>query len=594
MRRYAVRALAVAIGAVALLVCSGGAASAHPLGNFTVNRYSGIVVAVDGVTVEHVLDLAEIPTAQRSPAIDSDGDGQLAPGELGPWAATQCAATERTLRLTVRDTRVPLTVTRSSATTAPGQASLPILRLDCVLHGAVPVKDTTNLAYVDTAATDQVGWREVTARGDGVTLLRSDVPTRSTSQRLTNYPKDLLSSPLDVRSADLRVRPGGPALAADASGGSTGVASVVGGVTGSFQGLATHYDGSPLVALTALLAALALGAGHAVAPGHGKTIMAFYLSGSRQGALRAATTVGATVTATHTAGVLALGVLVSAGTAFVPARVYPWLTVLSGALVVTVGVTLLRSARHGHTHSHGPGGHTHGPGSHTHGPGSHTHDAPTPDLEVDHAGLGTVAAHTHHTSDQQPHVHEHPYREIDHALVGTLVVEPLHHHEHARAAGVITPAIRACPVDLPDHEHSHDLPHPHDRPHSHEHGHDHDHGELSPQTRAPNQRGLIAMGLAGGLLPSPSAVLVFLGALAVGHPWFGVALVVAFGLGMATTLAAVGVLVMRLRERVERRLVRRPGARVSVLLTVLPVLTAVTVTGLGFLLALKGLHSLSA
>ena len=68
------------------------------------------------------------------------------------------------------------------------------------------------------------------------------------------------------------------------------------------------------------------------------------------------------------------------------------------------------------------------------------------------------------------------------------------------------------------------------------------------------------MGLAGGLLPSPSAVLVFLGALAVGHPWFGVALVVAFGLGMATTLAVVGVLVMRLRERVERRLVRRPGS----------------------------------
>ncbi len=540
------RALAVAIGAVALLVCSGGAASAHPLGNFTVNRYSGIVMAVDGVTVEHVLDLAEIPTAQRSPAIDADGDGQLAPDELGPWAATQCAATERTLRLTVGDTRVPLTVTRSSATTAPGQASLPLLRLDCVLHGAVPVKDTIDLAYVDTAATDQVGWREVTARGDGVTLLRSDVPTRSTSQRLTNYPKDLLSSPLDVRSADLRVRPGGPALAADAAGGSTGVASVVGGVTGSFQGLATHYDGSPLVALTALLAALALGAGHAVAPGHGKTIMAFYLSGRRQGALRAATTVGSTVTATHTAGVLALGVLVSAGTAFVPARVYPWLTVLSGALVVTVGLTLLRSARHGHTHSHGPG--------------SHTHDAPTSNLEVDHA------------------------------LVGTLVAESRHHHEHARSAGVITPAIRACPVDRPDHEHPYDRPHSHD--HDHEHGHSHD--EPSPQTRTPNQRGLIAMGLAGGLLPSPSAVLVFLGALAVGHPWFGVALVVAFGLGMATTLAVVGVLVMRLRERVERRLVRRPGARVSVLLTVLPVLTAVTVTGLGLLLALKGMHSLGA
>ena len=71
------------------------AASAHPLGNFTVNRYSGLVVATDAVTVDHVLDLAEIPTAQRSPAIDTDGDGSLSPAELAAWAATQCAARGR-------------------------------------------------------------------------------------------------------------------------------------------------------------------------------------------------------------------------------------------------------------------------------------------------------------------------------------------------------------------------------------------------------------------------------------------------------------------------------------------------------------------
>jgi nickel/cobalt exporter len=564
MKRLAVRALAVVIGVGALLVSSGAAASAHPLGNFTVNRYSGLVVAADGVTVEHVLDLAEIPTAQRTPAIDADGDGRLEPGELTSWAATQCAATEASLRLSVGDVRVPLTVTRSSASTAPGQASLPILRLDCVLHGAVSVTGTTKMEYVDAAATDQVGWREVTARGDGVTLDRSDVPTRSTSRRLTSYPKDLLRSPLDVRGAVLQVRPGGPALVGDPTGSSTGVARVVGGVSGSFQGLATRYDGSPLVALTALLAALALGAGHAVAPGHGKTIMAFYLSGRQHGALRAATTVGATVTATHTAGVLALGVLVSAGTAFVPARIYPWLTVLSGALVVAVGLTLLRTSRRGHTQSHGSGDHGH----------PHPH------------------AHPH------PHVHPHPHPHV--------LPHPHPHQEHARITVASTPANRACLVaDEPhphDHEahadahdghahdgHAHDG-HAHDG-HAHE-GHAHDgHAHTSP---TPNHRGLIAMGLAGGLLPSPSAVLVFLGALAVGHPWFGVALVVAFGLGMATTLAVVGVLVMRLRERVERRLLRRPGTRVAALLTVLPVLTAVTVTGLGLLLALKGVNSLGA
>jgi ABC-type nickel/cobalt efflux system permease component RcnA len=369
----------------------------------------------------------------------------------------------------------------------------------------------------------------------------------------------------------LRLRPGGPVLVGDATGSSTGVARVVGGVSGSFQGLATRYDGSPLVALIALLAALALGAGHAVAPGHGKTIMAFYLSGRQHGALRAATTVGATVTATHTAGVLALGVLVSAGTAFVPARIYPWLTVLSGALVVAVGLTLLRSTRRGHTH--GPAGHTHGPGGHTHGPNPH--------FEVDHALIGTGAKGAdQHRPDLPIHVEADRHREIDHALVGTLVAEPDHHAHAHHADGHHADG------------HAHLMQEPHGQPHdgqSHD-GHVHeDHPHESP---APNHRGLIAIGLAGGLLPSPSAVLVLLGALAVGHPWFGVALVVAFGLGMATTLAVVGVLVMRLRERVERRLLRRPGTRVAALLTVLPVLTAVTVTGLGLLLALKGVNAL--
>ena len=137
----------------------------------------------------------------------------------------------------------------------------------------------------------------------------------------------------------LTVRPGGPRLGSDGSAGVPVPALARGAdrLTLAFEGLLTRTEGHPLLGLVALLAALALGAAHAVAPGHGKTIMAFYLSGRREGALRAAATVGATVTATHTAGVLALGLLVSAGTAFVPARVYPWLSVASGLLVVLSG-----------------------------------------------------------------------------------------------------------------------------------------------------------------------------------------------------------------------------------------------------------------
>jgi ABC-type nickel/cobalt efflux system permease component RcnA len=85
---------------------------------------------------------------------------------------------------------------------------------------------------------------------------------------------------------------------------------------------------------------------------------------------------------------------------------------------------------------------------------------------------------------------------------------------------------------------------------------------------------------------------VFLGALAVGHPWFGVLLVVAFGAGMATTLAAVGVAVMRVREQVERRLAGRPGGPAATVLAALPTLTAAGVTVLGALLAVRGIGQL--
>jgi nickel/cobalt transporter (NicO) family protein len=542
VRAVAVRAVAVAGAAAALLVGGATVASAHPLGNFTVNRYSGVVVSPDSVTVDHVLDLAEIPTAQRSPAIDTSGDGRLSTAELSSWAATACADAARSLRLTVDGSVVPLSVRSSTARTLAGQAWLPTLRLECALSAAVPVTSgavavgltgtagPVAVRLTDTAAGDEVGWREMTARGDGTTLAGSDVPRRSQSARLTTYPGDLLTSPLDVRSLRLSVTPGGPRLAAGDPAGAGPADTLSRGadrLTLAFEGLLARTEGNPWLGLVAVLAAVALGAGHAVAPGHGKTIMAFYLSGRRDGALRSAATVGATVTVTHTAGVLALGLLVSAGTAFVPARVYPWLSVVSGLLVVLVGLALLRTR-----HQHLPGD------RHQHLPGDHAQ---------------VVVA-----------LEEHP------------------------------PAATATPVRAgeQDHEHPHEQEHPH--PHEHGHGHPHPHpaqpvphpGQVD--AAGPSRRGLIAIGLAGGLLPSPSALLVLLGAVALGHAWFGVALVVAFGLGMAATLAAVGLVVMRLRERAELRLRSHPASRLAPLLRIGPPVTAAAVVLLGTTLAWRG------
>jgi nickel/cobalt transporter (NicO) family protein len=420
----------------------------------------------------------------------------------------------------------------------------------------------------------------MTARGDGTTLVGSDVPRRTRSARLTAYPKDLLTSPLDIRALHVTVRPGGPRLGAEPVGRDAPAPGLTRGsdrLTLAFEGLLTRTDGDPWLAAVAVLAALALGAAHAVAPGHGKTVMAFYLSGRRAGALRSAATVGATVTATHTAGVLALGLLVSAGTAFVPARVYPWLSVASGLLVVVVGLTLLREAarRAGRSGASGGSGGTPvgGDGAHRHGPLGRAHShrpLAVPALAVAGGSVATLVRPAVDVDTEE----EDQLRE--------------HGHDQLHDQG-----------DAHDHPHGHGAyEHPHDHePQQHPHQHEpHQHEHLPATAPAVpdgtiSLRGLVAMGLAGGLLPSPSAVLVLLGAIALGHPWFGVALVVAFGLGMATTLAVVGVLVMRLRERAERRLALRPGSRATAVLRLAPLLTAVVVVALGAALATRGLQA---
>ena len=329
-------------------------------------------------------------------------------------------------------------------------------------------------------------------------------------------------------------------------------------LTLAFEGLLTRTEGNPWLGFVAVLAALALGAGHAVAPGHGKTIMAFYLSGRREGALRSAATVGATVTVTHTAGVLLLGLLVSAGTAFVPARVYPWLSVVSGLLVVAgrpdPAARVAPAAAPGALRRHPqprPPRHTH---AHTHTPHP---PPPSPPLIMHHWGSWSARA--------PGPAGTHSSAAVDHAPVGILVRTDTE-HEHGQAPA--RPHVTGTRTST--------------------HGHAHPHPHVPAEAEATSRRGLIAIGLAGGLLPSPSALLVLLGAIALGHAWFGVALVVAFGLGMAVTLAVVGLVVMRLRERAELRLRSHPASRFAPLLRIAPPLTAVAVVLLGAALAWRG------
>ncbi|HET6750813.1 MAG TPA: sulfite exporter TauE/SafE family protein [Actinomycetes bacterium] len=475
------RAVVLAALAAALAVAGAAPAAAHPLGNFTVNSYSGLRVGPDRLVVDYVLDLAEIPAFQARQAIDGDRDGTVSGAEAAGWRDRECPRLASGLRATVNGRALPLQVRAANVAFPPGVGGLSTMRLECALAARLPAGGgVSRLAYADGNQAGRVGWREVTATGDGATLEATDVPASSASARLTAYPEDQLRSPLDQRTATVSFRPGGPR--AGQQGGTGAVAAAArGGVdraTAAFTALVAERRLSPGFGLLALALAVALGAAHALAPGHGKTVMAAYLVGLR-GTLRQAATIGATVTVTHTAGVLLLGLLLSASRAVASERVYPWLGLASGLLLAAVGLTLAARALRGHRHPH-PHDHPH-----EHGPGGHAHTG---------SGAG----------------------------------RPL------------------------------------------------------------GRRGLVALGLAGGLVPSPSAVVVLLGGIALGHTWFGVALVLAYGVGMAATLTGVGLLLAHLRTRVDRRLSVPAGSLLARAGRLLPVATASVIVAVGLALAAQG------
>lgn len=129
----------------------------------------------------------------------------------------------------------------------------------------------------------------------------------------------------------------------------------------------------------------------------------------------------------------------------------------------------------------------------------------------------------------------------------------------------------------PEH-HQHHGP---DHGHHHNHDHDHHHVHGHPHPAGPGRLGLVGMGVAGGLVPSPSAVVVLLGAIGLGHTWFGVLLVAAYGVGMAGTLTAAGLLLIRLR----RRLPARPGHGLARIAGLVPAGSALLVLCVGLGLA---------
>ncbi|MFD8749501.1 high frequency lysogenization protein HflD [Kitasatospora sp. NPDC059577] len=517
-------------GTLFLLGVAVPAADAHPLGNFSLNHYLGFTVHPDSLEVLAVTDAAEIPTLQEQPRIDRNGDGTVDDAEGTAWAAEQCARTAQGLQVTTDRAAAALTWRTDSARFRyeDGSAGLRTSRLECVLRADLHLPaDGTTVRVTSGSDPSRVGWNEITARGDGTTLDHTDVPARSVSKELRDYPRDLLDSPSGVTRAQFHARPGddaAPAREASVTADGSGPTAWLAGLDARLTELGATRRLTVPLGLLAVLLSIVLGAGHALLPGHGKTVMAAYLAG-RRGSTRDAVTVGATVTVTHTAGVLVVGLCLTAFSSLAGDVLLGWLGVLSGALVAAVGAGLLRDAvrraRSARAHEHLP--HSHGgTGNEPLRELAHVSAAPAPNDHHDHPHPPDHAPD--HTHPDHPHSHRHD-----------------HHHQH-----------HGHPHDHPGRDHpGHDHPGHDHRGHDHGHrhglfggGHHHHH-----DSAAPGRRRLIGLGIAGGLVPSPSALVVLLGAVALGRTLFGAALVVAYGLGMAATLTAVGLLLVRLGDR---------------------------------------------
>jgi nickel/cobalt exporter len=473
------RLLLVAVLAAALFTAmalmAGPVASAHPLGNFTINRYSGLVLSPGRVDVLYVVDMAEIPTFQETEAIDANGDNSLDPGELRAWSARRATEIDGNLVLTVDGQAVRLEVVTHGARPRPGQAGLSVLSLTVRFRGTLD-RGSGSVRYSDRNFEGRPGWKEVTVRsGPGVALSSSSVPAASVSGELRGYPEGLLSSPLDVTEATATFHPARDTTAVSAPEQNP-APPAAGASGGSFAALVGRPL-TPVVLALSLMLAFGFGAVHALGPGHGKTIAAAYLVG--HGArTRQAAAVGAAVALMHTASVLILGLVVFVlSRSLPPERVYPWLTVGTGAVALGLGVGLLLSrVRSGRRH---------------------------------------IAAHRHD--------HSHVHHEDDAGNIGDR------------------------PITL---------------------------------------RGLLGLAMAGGILPSPTAFVALTGAVAAHRVGYGLALIFAFSLGLAGSLTAVGMLALRAKQVVGRRLASR-------WMGVLPIASALIIVGFGLFFASKGIAQLS-
>ena len=452
--------MARSLALLLLLLLAPLTAWGHPMGTLSTNRSALLAVRPGEIHLLYIVDFAEVQSVPEQQRVD----------ELGRELYAHTRMEELLPRLSLQVDGRPLawTIEACKEATGEGEGALPVVTLLCDL--SAPGVEAGRLRFEDRNFEATVGWREIRVVGDGVEV-GEGLPAGAVGVGKMPLP---YTTPAEEMTLSV----------VEATVGAAGVATVEGASQATreadpFAALVTGDQLSPRFILLAMLSALILGAGHALSPGHGKTVVAAYLVGSR-GTVGQALLLGLAVTATHVSSVLLLGAVTLWLSEYVVAQeLYPWIGVGSGLGVIAVGAGLLRARLRT------------------------LRAKKATAVEAVAALVAQDHAHHHHT-EHQP------------AVVGA--------HSHAEGGWL-------------EHDHG---------PDGHAHVHRDDRGEPVSIRR------LLVLGITGGAVPCPSALVVLLSAIALHRIVFGMLLIVVFSVGLAAVLMGIGVLVVRAKSLLDR------------------------------------------